>query len=53
MENLVRIHILPPQFVPGMPQVMILQKLNQRERSRPSPCLINQAQDAEQNQDSD
>jgi hypothetical protein len=53
MENFVRIPMLPPEFVPKMPQVMILQKLNQRNRGRRPPCFVGQAQRAQQREGED
>jgi hypothetical protein len=42
-----RVHILPPQFVPYMPQMMSQKKPNQRGRSWSSPCFIKQAEHAQ------
>ena len=47
MENLMRVHMLPPQFVPDMPKVMSQKKLNQRMRSWSSPSFIKQAEHAQ------
>ena len=47
MENFMRIHMLPPQFVPNIPKVMSKKKLNQRMRSWSSPGLIKQAEHAQ------
>src|SRR5579871_2684034 len=46
-----RVHMLPPQFVPNKPQVIVDKKLSQRGRSRPLPRLVKQAEHAKQDED--
>jgi hypothetical protein len=53
MKNGMRIHMLPPQFVPNIPQMMSPKKLKEWKGSRRAPQFIDQTQSAKQREDDD
>ena len=53
MKNLMRIHMLPPQFEPKTPQMTSLKKLNEWKWSWRAPQFVDQTQSAQQREDDD
>jgi len=53
MKNLVRIHMLPPQCVPNVPQMMSLKKLNEWKWSWRTPQFVDETQGAKKREEDD
>ncbi|MGA8088793.1 MAG: hypothetical protein WCA10_16045 [Terracidiphilus sp.] len=53
MKNLMRIHMLPPQFEPNAPQMMRLKKLNEWKWRWRAPQFVDQTQSAKEREDDD
>jgi hypothetical protein len=51
MKNRMRIHMLPPQCVPNIPQMMSLKKLNEWKWRWRAPQFIGQTQSAKKRED--
>jgi hypothetical protein len=53
MEHFMRVHKLPPQLVPNMPQMMSQKKPDKRSRRCSLPGFVKQAEHAQQHEDNE